>query len=44
MTFGQFTAKWETEILVHYRASTKRFYKGDTQPLDSPLLQGLEAE
>ena len=27
MTFGQFTAKWETEILVHYRASTKRFYK-----------------
>jgi len=27
MTFGQFAAKWETEILVHYRASTKRFYK-----------------
>ena len=27
MTFGQFAAKWETEILVHYRESTKRFYK-----------------
>jgi len=27
MTFGQFAAKWETEILAHYRASTKRFYK-----------------
>ena len=27
MTFGQFAAKWEAEILAHYRASTKRFYK-----------------
>jgi integrase len=27
MTFGQFAAKWENEILVHYRESTKRFYK-----------------
>jgi len=27
MKFGQFAAKWETEILVHYRESTKRFYK-----------------
>src|SRR2546427_10370582 len=27
MTFGQFAAKWETEILPHYRESTKVFYK-----------------
>jgi integrase len=27
MTFGQFAAKWETEILIHYRESTKVFYK-----------------
>jgi len=27
MTFGQFAAKWETEILAHYRESTKVFYK-----------------
>ena len=27
MTFGQFEAKWETEILTHYRESTKVFYK-----------------
>jgi len=27
MTFGQFAAKWETEILSHYRESTKVFYK-----------------
>jgi len=27
MTFGQFAAKWETEILQHYRQSTKVFYK-----------------
>jgi integrase len=27
MTFGQFAAKWETEILTHYRESTKVFYK-----------------
>jgi integrase len=27
MTFAQFQAKWETEILGHYRESTKVFYK-----------------
>lgn len=27
MTFGQFAAKWEIEILSHYRESTKIFYK-----------------
>ena len=27
MTFGQFAAKWETEVLPHYRESTKVFYK-----------------
>ena len=27
VTFGDFTAKWEREILVHYRESTKLFYK-----------------
>jgi len=27
MTFGQFAAKWEAEILLHYRESTKVFYK-----------------
>lgn len=27
MTFDQFVAKWEAEILAHYRESTKVFYK-----------------
>jgi integrase len=27
MTFGHFAAKWESEILVHYRTSTKKFYE-----------------
>ena len=27
MTFGQFAATWEKEILTHYRESTKVFYK-----------------
>ena len=44
MTFGQFAAKWETEILVHYRESTKRFYRETLSRWILPLFQGLEAE
>jgi integrase len=39
MTFGQFEAKWETEILAHYRESTKVFYKST---LDRWILPHFE--
>lgn len=40
MTFGQFAAKWETEILAHYRASTKRFYKETLSRWIFPYFKG----
>jgi integrase len=39
MTFGLFAAKWETEILSHYRESTKVFYKST---LDRWILPHFE--